>query len=293
MAKPAYAAIFGTGVWTIDLYIQLYSAANPDKIKPHPHVVVGFGIFGSLCLLYALIAWYLDRKSKPQAPESSSSSAKTQTARDINGKMFQADKIEYYEAPSAAVFAPAENLTKTPSEIPIDKPAEQLIQFGRLEHCTVRLLHGSFDRSDIGEDGVLLPVYNLVPKILPKGRDYSLAAHIVFYEGENIVANVARAYWLTRSYNDVSLKIGDSATIVLGVRHKSGLWTALANRFVRPTTVSFSGRTIPLSDKTILVVEQEIIAEVTLVGVYSGEVVARCSFSISPNGDDFPEVRIL
>jgi hypothetical protein len=179
-----------------------------------------------------------------------------------------------------------------PTPPPVERPTEQLLQFGRVEYATVRLDKGSIDKSETGEEGILLPVYNLTPKVLPRGRNYDLAAHIVFYEEKNIIANVARGYWLGKPYNDVELQIGDNAFVVLGTRHKPGVWTAWANRFVRPA-MHFGNITIPRAEKNVFVVEREIYTEVTLVNIHSGEVVARCPFAISPNGDEAPAVRRL
>jgi hypothetical protein len=279
----------------IDLCLQFLSSAFPEKLKLHPYWMVGLGIVGLIFVVYGAISWLFGGRKEPAAAATVPPSAPSAMAsmgpvtftpifnnQTGGGALVNGDE---------AILAAQKKVVERP-EPNQSIPSEQLLQFGRVEYATVRLDRGSIDKSERGEEGVLFPVYNLTPKVLAKGRNYDLAAHLVFYEEENIIANIARGYWLGKSFNDIGLKIGDNAFVVLGFRNKPGVWTALGNRFVRPTT-QFGNITIPLADKKIFAVEREIQAEVTLVNIHSGEVVARCSFAISPNGDEEPAVRRL
>lgn len=260
----------------------------------HPHIAVSLYIVAVLCAAYMLLQWpvvhkILGLQSIPEKHEPSSLSDVKRSAhagRDNTGAQFGSGNIVGTDA-----LRELARLSKDQSSPPtVEQPTEELLHFGNLEYDLVRLSRGAILRSKNGEEAVFLPVYNLTPKILPKGRSYDLAAHLVFYEEQTIIANVARAYWLENQYNDANLRIGDNASIVIGLRHKPGVWTALGNRFVRPT-MHFSNITIPLADKSVFAVKHEIRVEVALVNIHSGETVGRCELTISPNSDEAPEVR--
>jgi threonine/homoserine/homoserine lactone efflux protein len=86
------APVLGLGVWLLDLCLQLYSSAYPDKLKPHPHLIEALGVVGLALILYGAIAWWRERE-KPDAPQPS----KKQKAREVGGNMLQADTIHYSE----------------------------------------------------------------------------------------------------------------------------------------------------------------------------------------------------
>ena len=89
---PTAKAVSGGGAYMIAAALQVIPQTWPAILKPHPWAVGLFLLAGTVMFVYAAIG----HKGQQGAP-------KTQTARDNSGKMFQADTLNYHEAPTQEI----------------------------------------------------------------------------------------------------------------------------------------------------------------------------------------------
>jgi hypothetical protein len=171
---------------------------------------------------------------------------KAQTARDVSGKMFQAENLYYHEASQPV---PAE-VIPSPASTPPNLPVLELsfaVALVRIDDMCPQFGEG-------GQQSIVVRVRNkpgALGEVGQHARDIFAQLDFDCAIGQS---TVERAYWVGRDSNQITLTSGDEAWVFIGIPER-GLLSSWhnANTYSRRTrewhspTYEPEGRSIPWS----------------------------------------------
>lgn len=171
--------------------LQVVPQTWPSILHPHPWAVAASVLVGAVLFAYAA------------GHRESGGASKTQTTRDVSGKMFQADVLNYHEAPSDSSLSNKTPLVSLPVEVR-SKP--------NLQSLGVRdIVDEAF-----GDGSVFVLRIENALKDIPIDKAYSVCANLKLRNRYGQTETVESAYWKGHFSNQITIDKGAIEAVVLG-----------------------------------------------------------------------------
>jgi hypothetical protein len=202
-------AFAGGGAWMVAAGLQVIPQTWPHLLQPHPWGVLAFVVIGAGMFVYAALG---DRES--------GGSSKTQTARDVNGKMLQAETLHYHEAAQIPQHAPPQPVVlRTPNIVPV---AIRRILVEK-DSLALGVVHGDpiwilEIQNQFRKDGV--EIQNAT----------SVSASLEFRDLYDFIKPIPRACWYGHPNYEIEIPIEHTEQIILGHPTEKRSWISYENR---------------------------------------------------------------
>jgi hypothetical protein len=199
--------------------IGLFASGWPEYVRAHPYWVGAAFLIGAALVAIGFWPSTSPVTKEPSVDQTALAETRIQKARDNSGKMFQADKIEIYEAPR-----------ELPATIP---PAPQSPRLPTLE-LSFAISHGGVDDDyfKFKEGGFQIIVVRVRNRPAVRGETAPHARDIfaqLDFDSSIGRSTVERAYWVGIDNSQISLAGGDEAWVLVGVP-ESGFLSSWHNR---------------------------------------------------------------
>ena len=193
---------------------QLAIAIGDGWLKTHLPPYMPY-LWGACALLWVWwgIAKYLSSRSTA-APSALTGNSGNQVGRDNLGRLIQVAG-DYHEAPAPQPYTPIDTYTSPPKRPRLEVNIASASMIFR-EEKGAWVLAQTYDQ--VSRDGIIVRFKNPVAPVNSDGVDASaLSAHIKYSVPGHWECEIARAYWLNWSTNQIEIEVGHTEDLVLGL----------------------------------------------------------------------------
>jgi len=313
-------AIAGGGAWLIALAIQLVSSGWPELIRPHPYLVAGLAILGTVMFAFPWLQRYFvstQRRLYPAPepvkwPESLqwgnpatevSPEIRTEVSPTISPSIEASPNIQTEISPNMSqVFSPTINIGERaqPKEPepppPTAKPMPNLIlrspYKGYFENAG--LIFKQLD-PPAGMLGLAIPVENVEADVGAQRavEAKGIAAVVRFSRDGELLATMSRAYWMNIVQNQINIPIGETKGIVIGL-YQPGTWLYYVNgrkdgipaRITPQQLQNIASQSAAQRQAYYLFLNPTLDVEVKLFSIYTGESFVKKTYKLSVSDAD-------